>query len=610
MNIFLVVMLLVGVYLLGSQVVWLWLNRVDGNLKPLVAIGIGLLGLYPIGLFQVAVIEGQENIYQTHIFWELAWLYGLILGFYVYRRWRSVKYQKLWVPLELTKKQIVAGLVVTVVLGWGLGWADVNGDERDLGVRAYDLMDGIRIGRKSYVLSFHNHSPLGFYVQHFVMNAAHPYGMETVSKFSLRLTGLLMAVLTFWLSMVWVWRLTKNTRVVWLAGLVLVGNTAFLFSGRLAIYQDLAMWNFYFLLSLLMLSVWIKSRDREYLWLMGIFLGALGLTKMTALAVLPVFVIWVVWRNKSVVEAVKLVLVVGLMMTPVMVFNVMAYIFAGYVDVPTAMVLRKLGVEVNSLMPSTGIYSGGGGGVGTNFVGLVQTIADMIQPMVLLGLVGGVLVGLYKNSRQESFVLVSAWLVLFGFYVVVGFRTYYLTSLVVVLVILFAIGLAKLKSRGQLAATMILCMFSGWYSFNSLYRFSGNQYLEAEYGRSDDTTALVSITRDHSYSIRSWLANTDLELVVDYVDKNWQEKTLVLDESTYTHTVLWHLKFDAIRSALDEEYDFAKQLARWPGFGCDEEFLLLTRKQGVQEICGQQLELKREFRSDKGEGWYFVWSQR
>ncbi|OGY18520.1 MAG: hypothetical protein A3F04_00025 [Candidatus Chisholmbacteria bacterium RIFCSPHIGHO2_12_FULL_49_9] len=575
-----VFILIVLIYWLGRQIIDRWFWQLPLLYRAPAAWGLGFLLLYPLGVLNIFLFEGQTHIYQNHIGTGL----GLLIAANV-----ALTFLRYLSPLPKRRVQSNEGHhlpfgfflllpAAAFLLFLNLGKADIASDEREIGYRAYDLVDGIKAGRTAYAISFNDHAPLGNYIQHFVLNALEPNGFENLSDGELRFAGAFLALLSLWVFGIiaadWFSRETA-----FLSSLLLATMTPFLFSGRLAIPQDLSFWNFYFLLSLLSFSWWFSTRKRQALVLSAILTGAFALIKFTGLVVLPLYFIWWLASTRIFRPSLRFFVIVLITISPVIFFNIGAYITTGFVDVPTALVLRTFGIPVRTSMAFENIYAGRGNNPLSLLPPLVLTLSDLFYPVLLFSLLFLGIVGFFRfrNLPRSFWIFFSAFCAFLFFFLFTGFRTYYLTFTAFGLVAMAASGIALFRLPIRRLVVAILAIASLGYGLSSLHFLKGPQILTGgEYGRSSEAIPPFTVSRTYSLSIRQWLNAVGWKEVKKKASTIVGNRVLVVDQRLNSERAFWYLQFNPVRAHFDPTYQPPIRMLFSSDFHCNEAFIVLA----------------------------------
>lgn len=314
---------------------------------------IGLVLSYPAGILNIAVLEGRAPVYVYH-------LLGFVFFLFLFHLLGILLLWKKKTPLKfLTIEKFDAAFTVVIllfILGVILRFAflgahDVRDDEFYLTSTAYDLVNGIFVGREAYMISATDHSPLGYFISHSFLNILEPNGYLALKQWMLRssfavlgslnLIGLYVLASTF---------VKKRAFAISAIGLAAV-SAYLLIASKIGAVMDGSHLNFFLLLAAYFTFRFIKNPSHRNLLILGITSGLALLVKMTALPfVATIFLmVFIFSTNKRFRFSAAFLLLNLLVILPVIVFNAAAYLKTGYMDVPFASIFSTFGLDVKSI---------------------------------------------------------------------------------------------------------------------------------------------------------------------------------------------------------------------------------------------------------------------
>ncbi len=241
------------------------------------------------------------------------------------------------------QKLLFAGLLAISagLIFFRLGRQDLLGDDAHYATRAIGYFDYMSSRQQttpvqwfgsrpwwSY-LSFHDHPPLFFSIQHIFFNL---FGVSVVvSRLTSALAGLGSVIVMFFLG-----RRFGGDGLGFLAMTALAMNNYFIWQARIGLLESLFV--FWLLLGLLYLVKALQGDDKFFIW-SGVFFGAAMLTKYTFLFVLPAIGMYLLWQERSVFRSKKFwfgVTMWFLIISPILIFNFEMYKTRGHFDVQFA----------------------------------------------------------------------------------------------------------------------------------------------------------------------------------------------------------------------------------------------------------------------------------
>lgn len=319
-------------------------------------------------------------------------------------------------------------------------------------------------------LSFHDHPPLSFLIQHFFFKI---FGISlSVARLPHALFGVFSVVALYFL----VKRLYgKNCAL--LASFLLALSSYHVWISQSGFIEGILI--FFIILTLI---YWLKAlEDEKYFIFWAIFFALCILTKYLALALIPVFFFWLVldknnWqilKNKKFYLSLLVFLVI---ISPLIIYNYMMYKTRGHFDMQFSFLFNQ---EHNDWAGITARKVGG------NYLYNVKTIFDTLAgalplPFYLLFLVGFLFIlfeYLYKKVKRHQ-IIILVLLFYFYFFVVISGADRWLSILAPFIYITIAYFLYKLKEIlkvNKYVYLPVLLILSGYLLFftintNHLYR--------------------------------------------------------------------------------------------------------------------------------------------
>jgi hypothetical protein len=232
-------------------------------------------------------------------------------------------------------------------------------------------------------LSNHDHPPLLFLIQHVFLLLG-----QTI--FISRLPFAILGILTVFL----VYLLLKesiNKKMATLGALFLVANSYFIWFSKTSYLEGGIV--FFFVLTLYFFLKFLE--DKKYWLFFGLSLGLLLITKYTTLFVLPAIFFYLIIKEKIIFKRKELylsVLIVLIVISPVIIYNLMMYKTLGHFDLQWSGVL---GQESPWSLDKTISNN-----YGLNFVGILKILGNALSFPYLIVFLLSLLYLLFKKSTD------------------------------------------------------------------------------------------------------------------------------------------------------------------------------------------------------------------
>jgi 4-amino-4-deoxy-L-arabinose transferase-like glycosyltransferase len=400
--------------------------------------GIGLFLTYPAGLINV-IVEGKVYAFHPHLIGVVAVLNSFVIVScflsFLLRRKKNISF--VW-KVKIEPRRIVLLLLIVLAVSaffnfYNLSRADLNGDEWALAKYSYDLVDANFAARKAYVISFHLHAPLGYYISHATMQMIFPLGLFRVEEWMIRFAGSLSGVIgvgfIFLLA-----RKMFNENIGILSSFIVAISNYTVWSNRLFVPHDTFLM-FFMILSVYFFSRFVETGGRRDMQVAGFFLGCTMLTKFSGISLIPLFVMFSLIRKKKIDLPTLKILAIGLLIfTPVILFNIGAYLTTGYMDVP----FSKMFGTKSPMGPHIRGYMGGYFSLDTLEKIFVILLDQYSPPLFILFLLSFIM-ATFLLFREGGTNILLLWIWAVGIFLsfwLIGVRSYYLPFITFPLAIL------------------------------------------------------------------------------------------------------------------------------------------------------------------------------
>lgn len=469
---------------------------------------ISILLLYPL-TWLIILIEGQSGlaIFQSHKELEMILIVSLNLFFSLF----TFKKFKDHFEIDLNKSNIfyISLFALTAFLLFlKLNRADLAVDEIDLGYRAYDLVDGMLAGRKAFLLSFYDHTPLALIANGFSMQVLNNSGFENLQDWMIRFANAFVILLSYgtW-TLVFQKHLKKDHAKI--AALLLAVSVPFLFSGKIFLREGFI--TFYLGIFFLFIENWKVAT---------LALGSILLTKSVDFPIV-LFGLFLIPKK----EIKKSILWIFIMVIPILIYNIGAYLETGYMDILSSKIFG-----INNPAGYTGSRAHAGT-ISEDLKTIFLSLADQITIPALGLLILGAALSI-KDKKLNKFTILLVLMLLY--YSLVGVRAYYLVYMAHIYAILISFPLSKIKSSYlKISFTALLFIYLSFYSYKTFYDSSYTQ--EANWndsGRSGMISPELNLLQDHSYTLRAWSESRGWkDLKGNIAAFNINDPVLVLDKN-------------------------------------------------------------------------------
>jgi hypothetical protein len=470
-----------------------------------------ILITYPASIL-IVIIEGQSGqaIFSRHLPLSITVLLtiSLLLSFFV------KKIVKTYKPILPPSKIYYSGFLIIpiMVFAWfafkNLNYPDVYGDEYDLGYQAYNLVDGIKAGRKAFLISFSGHPPLTMSLKHYSLNLLEPTGLDYLSDWHFRFSEGILGILTMLATYTLAARLTSS-RLALLATILLSVNPYFIWLARIFHREMLLTY-----LIVLTINYLIASYNQfRHAVLAGISLGAALLTKETALLLLPIMIFY---RSKINLRQILIPALVVFM--PVVVYNVLAYINTGYADVFFS---NLFGTMRPGATPRDDLQ------LIPKFLAILTYLIDLYGPLIFISF----LIAFVATIRYRRLLVLHLCIILgLAFYLLTAVRGYYFIFITIPLIILLIQVLSLIKSRKiKLTIFATLVIYSSIYSYNT--HINRHDTVANEPKDIDGNIIVpIKITQTKSNVAIGWAYNHGYKDLLIYLDSS-KPNCVITDES-------------------------------------------------------------------------------
>lgn len=307
-------------------------------------------------------------------------------------------------------------------------------------------------------LSFHDHPPLIFWIQHW------SFKIFGVNLFGMRLPFILAGIFSVWLTYLIAKRLLQSEQAALSAAAILAVNTYHSWVSRTGLLESVV-------IALMLLAIWLFLRAIEKqsgFYFAVVATGLAILAKYTAVILLPVFVIYLVWKHRDLLTARRVIFSILLLLfvlSPVIIYNFKLYQTHGHFDYQVSYLLKQ-DVPEWQTRPGREV-----GGFAEKFSNLFSNFARGYGPVFSLAAAIGALFLFVKKPSESSELLALLLGFLLLLFFVIGPEARYLPMLAPILAILAVqAALTIIQSRKVfLCFLAVLLALETAYNFNSYF---------------------------------------------------------------------------------------------------------------------------------------------
>jgi len=304
--------------------------------------------------------------------------------------------------------------------------ADMQGDETTYSFRAIGYLDLLNSNQQTtpvqwfgemrwwFKLSFHDHPPLVFLIQHIFFLIL---GVSTVvARLPFVLAGVFSVYLLFLIA-----KKLFNERIGLVSAFILAILNYHIWISRIGYLEGILIFfvllNFYFFIKLLN-----QPKAKNYV-IFGLTLGLAFLCKYSMLFLLPAYFFFlfvfyrkVLWNKKILLSALIFLIVIS----PVILYNVLVYKYRGHLDLQFS---QLLGMDLSK---DWSLFAKGQGerNIWQNFTGVFSTLSNALNIYVFSILVISFLFVLFRSLQKSFNAKKQLWLLLITLLSAVCFFTF------------------------------------------------------------------------------------------------------------------------------------------------------------------------------------------
>ena len=300
-----------------------------------------------------------------------------------------------------TKKIFFGILILAAILRfWALGAADMIDDEIYYTFRSIGYLDYVGAAEQTTPvdwfyplpgwthLSFHDHPPLIFLVQHLF------FQLFGVSIFVSRLPLALAGLVSLWLVYLITKKLfTETTALLAMGWLAVLSATVWL--SRMALMESLVV--MFMLLAWYLFLLALEKPNYWYWW--GLAVGLSLLTKYTALPILAGFFLYLLIFQRRVFKDYRLYLagiLILIVVSPVIIYNILLFQNTGHFDLQLAALFQQNTPEWQTLRVKLE------GSFGSRLLAIGPGLLDVFSPLTLTLLIFSLGLALFKLIYQRA----------------------------------------------------------------------------------------------------------------------------------------------------------------------------------------------------------------
>lgn len=490
------------------------------------SISSSLFLLYPASII-VVLIEGQgkSSVYQKHIthsFVALAVVIAICVVIYVVRKnflsstenalGLKQKIESDFKKIEIVFLTVIIFIFCSLVLN-NLGRADVLLDEYDISYQAYDLIDGIFDGRKSFLLSFNTHPPLIMNISHYILNIINPNGLDTLLDWQYRIPEVIIGVLILLTTYI-ISRDFFGSKAATIATVLLAINNYHVWYSRF-VEREIFL-SFFMIAFVYALKKIVIDRRDNFVFLAGMSLGAALLVKASGLILLLLLgVIVFLTKNYLLIHKWNIFKIVNLALviySPVIIFNMTAYFVYGYADSLFSRFLPgAIGFGATTIIPNSWLV---------NPVVILKLLIDVYSVPIFLLFVVSIIFSLTLHPSIKIKVLIFWICFSYLFFIPTVVRAYYLHFITIPIVIITGYLLSTVKNKVLLSVVFIPTIaWSYIYSYktnvDASYSLPGNYRDVGSTGSKIEYPILYS---RFSLAARSWVEDDGWKDLVNFLN--------------------------------------------------------------------------------------------
>ncbi|MFA6410060.1 MAG: glycosyltransferase family 39 protein [Candidatus Buchananbacteria bacterium] len=457
---------------------------------------------------------------------------------------------------------IILILVLALVLRfWDLTKADVITDESLIAFRSIGLIDFLASPDQTTPwewfldkpiagwakLSFHDHPPLVFWLQHFSFLL---FGQNLLA---LRLPFVLAGIFSVFLIYL-IGKKLFDQKVGLLAGFFLSICSYHIWISKIGLQESLVIF-----FCLLTFYLFLKSLDTKKYWQWGIALGLALLTKYTALVILPIILIYLLIYYRPVFKTKTFwfgPILGGLIFSPVLIYNFKLNQTFGHFDLQFSYLFGQKVSAWQSLPGKAQI-----GSLADRIINLpISLYNNLSLPFFILIVISLILLIYFwfKQKNQSDSFLLIAIICHCLLFLIIGFSMRFVVVLIPYLILVLAsivIRLDILRYKLVILFLLTFGLFELFFSYNSLiasypffqkfyspslrtesYRWGYNQLDSYLTGLLKDQVPEVSLQTRYKF-----LEEIKNQSLAKAKEKNLKPKALLLvyDSNMYDLATLW-----------------------------------------------------------------------
>lgn len=458
---------------------------------------------------------------------------------------------------------------------WNLSRADVLTDEILIAFRSIGYIDFFSSPYQTTPwewfsdipnwarLSFHDHPPLVFLVQHV------SFKLLGQNLIALRLPFVLAGVASVFLLYL-VGKKLFNEKIGLIAALLLAVSSYHVWISRIGLQESIVIF-----LTLLCFYLFLMALENNQHWRWGIGLGLALLTKYTAIVLIPIFGVYILLFKRSIFKDKRFwlaVIIAIIIFSPVLIYNLKLYQARGHFDLQFSYLF---GQEVPEWQYLPGKIQAG------NFFNRLQNLIPalykgMMWPMFIL-LVLSFFFAIYKVVKKffqtKTLDITKSWLVLIiifygGLFLLVGPSKRFVSTVVPFAVLLISWFIFKQKVVIKYLLIIFLVGIETFFVINTLFTYYpigkvnfAYSYVDVEsynWGYNQLNNYLVQLLRDKRPAITFPVKYQFLQDI--------KEKALAKAEKEDKKPVSWLLIYDTNMYNLATFWLFHRQLVyqAWP----------------------------------------------